>query len=302
MKLPPLWVGGGVVLALLWPWPQQLAAWSCIRVDSSNPSSRCIYWPDGKVTVKSLLGAPARGPLLNGTRTWDENTALAANEWNAQGANVQITLQTGGQFSNPCGRQGPGHACDNTGPPGDNPVIFANDFCGRDFGDIIQLTNNCYRPDTGTMVNAPVFINAQVRWNAYDGPIRFDTSTGRPEPVYDIRRVVLHELGHVLGLAHPDEANPPQTVVAIMNSRVSNIDRLQADDVAGLLAIYPREARPQPTPSQGCTASRGQTRGSWPLLWVVLLVVLRSSLVRARLPAARRAPFGLLAKRPKGER
>ncbi len=265
-------------------WPGPLFAWTCIRANPANPSSRCIHWPEGKVTVKSFLGAPSQGPLLNGTRTWDENTLLAANEWNAQGASVNITVEIGGTFHNPCGRQGAGHACDNTGPPGDNPILFANDFCGRDFGDIIQLTNNCYRPDTGAMVNAPVFISSKVRWNAYDGRIRFDTSTGVPEPVYDIRRVILHELGHVLGLAHPDEANPPQAVLAIMNSRVSNLDRLQTDDVAGLLAIYPPATQgPLPTPSQGCAIEPAMTLRPWlaALALVVGMTRVRRSLVRA---------------------
>jgi hypothetical protein len=171
---------------------------------------------------------------------------------------MQLSLQVGGTFRSPCGPQGPGHACDNTGPAGDNPILFAADFCGRDFGDIIQLTNNCYRPDTGEMIAAPVFINRGVLWNAYDGPIRFDVSSGNPVPVYDIRRVLLHELGHVLGLAHPDEASPPQRVTAIMNSRVSGIDRLQADDIDGYFAIYGSgPPRPAPTPSQGCAIGVG---------------------------------------------
>lgn len=269
-------------------WPVGVSAWSCIRVNPANASSRCIYWPDGNVLVKSFLGAPGRGPLLNGTRSWDDNTVLAADEWNGQGARMRITVQIGGQFFDPCGRQGANHACDNTGPVGDNPIIFSRDFCGRDFGDIIQLTNNCYRPDTGAMINAPVFINTNVRWNAYDGPIRFDLATGIPEPVYDIRRVVLHELGHVLGLSHPDEANPPQAVVAIMNSRVSNIDRLQPDDIAGLRAIYPpAQGGPQPTPSQGCAIAPGAT--SWPWLAVLALVVLWQRKGRRRFFETKRA-------------
>jgi len=267
------------VVALVAADTRSALGWACIRVNPSNPGSRCIYWPNGAVTLKSFLGAPARGPLLNGTRTWDENTILAASEWNAQNAKVRIQVQVGGSFFDPCGRQGPNHACDNTGPAGDNPVLFANDFCGRDFGDIIELTNNCYRPDTGTMVNAPVFVNARVRWNAYDGPIRFDVSTGVPEPVYDIRRVLLHEIGHVLGLAHPDEATPPQTVVAIMNSRVSNIDRLQPDDIAGLQAIYPPEpGPPQPTPSQGCQMVTGAAPPGWPaFVFAIALIIARLS-------------------------
>ena len=54
----------------------------------------------------------------------------------------------------------------------------------------------------------------------------------------DIRRVTIHELGHVLGLDHPDQATPPQTVTAVMNSSESDTDTMQADDIAGAQGLY----------------------------------------------------------------
>jgi len=42
----------------------------------------------------------------------------------------------------------------------------------------------------------------------------------------------------VVGLDHPDEANPKQTVDAIMNSIISNRDSLAADDINGGHSIY----------------------------------------------------------------
>jgi len=51
-------------------------------------------------------------------------------------------------------------------------------------------------------------------------------------PGLDFRRVALHELGHVIGLDH--ESGPP----AIMAPNISNLDRLQPDDIAGVNALY----------------------------------------------------------------
>jgi hypothetical protein len=236
----------------------------CLKI-----AGKCAYWAQHGATLRSLLGSPPNPPLANGTLTWDQNSINAANEWNATGASFHFTVEVGGTFNDPCGR-GAGHACPNTGPVGDNPVFFANDFCGQGFGDIIELTNNCVASDTGAMLNAPVFVNGNVSWNAYDGPIR--VVNGRV--IHDIRRVLTHEFGHVLGLDHPDENG--QTVQALMNSQESAIDRLQPDDINGIFSIYPN-APPASGGGggSGCqvdSADRGS--GAWlglvPMAWVLV--------------------------------
>jgi len=202
-------------------------AFFCIQWSQGN----CIYWGSARATMSGFLGAPLR-PLINGTITYDQNIVLAANEWNAINA-IQFGVENGTVFNNPCGaRDNRNHVCTNTGRAGENPVFFTGSFCGQAFGDVIELTNNCWNSSNGQMFNAPVFVNANVAWDAYDGNLRFVGT----QPLYDIRRVLLHELGHVLGLDHPDENG--QTVQAIMNSRIGNLDRLQEDDISGARFVY----------------------------------------------------------------
>lgn len=244
------------------------SAFVCI----TTPGGGCAYWREGAATLRSLLGAPPGAPgrpLINGTISWDQNAVDAANDWNAAGAAFHFDVE-GGAFNDPCGPVGPQHACFNTGPAGDNPVFFANSFCGQGFQDIIAITNTCYERDSGAMLNAPLFVNSGVAWNAYDGPIRF--SGGRV--LYDIRRVLTHEFGHVLGLEHPDENG--QEVVALMNSRVSDLDRLQSDDLDGIRSIYP-VAVPAGS-GGGCQVERrphASATGGVPILAALVMLLMR---------------------------
>lgn len=247
-------------------------AFACLKLND-----RCIRWTQGGTTLRSFLGNPGH-TLMNGTITWDQNSINAANDWNATGAAFHFDVEVGGEFINPCGPQGPGHACPNTGSVGYNPVLFADRFCGQDFGDIIELTNNCADRNTGAMLNAPVFVNNTVDWDAYDGPIR----TVNRHVIHDIRRVLVHEFGHVLGLDHPDDNG--QRVTAIMNSRESNIDVLQQDDIDGIFSIYPHTGSGgSGGTNTGCQIAPPSAAGAgWMLIFPAAVPVLRRRPCRKR--------------------
>jgi hypothetical protein len=256
-----IYLGVGVLVLVAAALPRAAQAYVCETYDGEN----CIRWLDAQATIRSFLGAPSQ-PLINGTLTWDQNTFLAGGDWTNANAGFRFNVFTGGTFLDPCTTPGP---CEGTGAPGENPVIFTNTVCGRGFGgDVIAQTINCYRLDNGGIVNAPVFFNSNVGWNAYDGSLI--------PGVTDIRRVIAHELGHVAGLGHPDDSG--QNVVALMNRRVSSIDRPQADDLDGMRFVY--GGGPPPPPGGGATsggchiAPAAGAQVSWTMLLLLLAPLL----------------------------
>ena len=122
---------------------------------------------------------------------------------------------------------------------------------GDPFGDAVAVTYYLYRGDT--MVEADVLFDRGRNWNSYRG----NTRSASGATLYDLRRVALHQFGHVLGLDHPDQNG--QSVTAIMNSRVSNVDSLQTDDTNGARAIYGATAAPPPSPAPAPSTNRSPT-------------------------------------------
>ncbi len=241
--------------------PNAGAAFTCEVYDGEN----CIRWLEGQATVKSFLGNPGQ-VLINGTITWDQNTFLAAGDWNTISGGLRYNVTTEGELRDPCTTPGP---CPGTGAAGENPVIFRSSVCGGgSFGpDVIAQTVSCFRRDNGAIVNAPVFFNQNVGWNAYDGNLISGAT--------DIRRVLLHELGHVAGLGHPDDAG--QNMLAIMNRRISSLDRPQQDDIDGMRSIYTGGQPPPPVTTSGgggCNVAPAQSSGALGLALLALPLAL----------------------------
>ena len=107
-----------------------------------------------------------------------------------------------------------------------NGVGFRQDICGDAFGSgTLAVTLTYYAGSEIT--EADIVFNSAEAWDVYSGP----WVSGAP----DFRRVAVHELGHVIGLDHEDEAT------AIMSTYVYSGDTLEAptpDDVAGVNALY----------------------------------------------------------------
>jgi hypothetical protein len=168
---------------------------------------------DRTVVMQLSLGGPEQ--LLDGFTSFNQSAQDALNIWNQYLAHLRF-----------------GSVLNSPVPPTGNDelmsVVFSSKADTDDFGSGTLAVTLIYSRGSVTE-ETDTYFNQAYDWDSYRGPLK---STG----VQDFHRVALHEFGHTLGLDHPDQA--AQKVVAIMNSTVSNIDSLQADDIAGVQSLY----------------------------------------------------------------
>ena len=184
------------------------------------------YWahgqrwaPQSTILMQLHLGVPTQ-PLLDGHPSWDAVAAGALAAWN-QVLN-EVGFDAVAEPLQPAGLQNEF-----------NDVTWGEDVYGESFGDAVAITKWLYVVPDNIIIEADVIFDQRKAWDSYRGNARPALQGGT---LIDFRRVALHEFGHALGLAHPDDN--AQAVPAIMNRLAGNIDDLQADDIAGMQSIY----------------------------------------------------------------
>ncbi len=206
----------GAIIALL-----AVTGWSYTYILDSTDSSHTgtglpIKWAPGSIPVHVMAD--------NSTKLSDGNTQASAivaamqdpqRGWNQYLGNVQFKPQV-----LPAGSGKDGNSI--------NEVFFSNSPYGQSWEKNTLAITTVWSIGNQRS-EADTIFNTAFTWDSYRGALHANG-------VLDIERVAIHELGHNLGLDHPDDAG--QTVTAIMNSHVSNVDSLQADDIAGVQNLY----------------------------------------------------------------
>ncbi|MBK7124960.1 MAG: matrixin family metalloprotease [Dehalococcoidia bacterium] len=165
--------------------------------------------------------------------------SAAANTWGQQGA--PVSLSGGGASGAGTG------ACGGGGTDGTNTVGWS-----AQGGSVLAVTCTWFS-STGSPFKPAVEFDMQIdpEWN---------WTTGNPIQV-DLQSVALHEFGHALGLNHSAQS---EAVMYPSYTNGTNKRTPQADDVAGLQAIYGVTGGPTNTPTNTPSATNTPTRTPTP--------------------------------------
>lgn len=154
--------------------------------------------------------------------------AVGANAWRQQ-SSASFTFTFAGESTQTT----------NTND-GVNLVLFRNASSG-------SAIATAYWWSSGTRI-----IDADIVF--WDGAHRFFTGSSGCSAGFYVEDIATHEFGHALGLGH--SASPAATMYATTSSCNTGSRTLDADDIAGVRALYPPTGPLPPRPPTGVTFVR----------------------------------------------
>jgi hypothetical protein len=192
-----------------------------LRTDN-NPCSTAqhLFWPSHRASVDTHF-------LPSQFATY---ATTARERWNGAISSFQFV----GGVGNLCNRS-----------DGITSMVLSPTVCdGGGFGDAVSITVYRFNTNSGEM------LDADVSFDSSDSFLTTDSAL--------FTQIAMHELGHVLGLAHSDACGGSGHGTLMQAVTPLNEPRLgspQADDVAGALAIYPNNGSDAPATNPGCAMS-----------------------------------------------
>ncbi|MEY2563918.1 MAG: hypothetical protein QOH88_2111 [Verrucomicrobiota bacterium] len=194
-------------------------------------------WTKNRTVLMHLSLPTGGGPYQDGSSSLAASAEDALNIWNQYLVHMKFAVDRHSIL-----------------PPADDDantsVLLSGTIFGKSFGSNVLAVTNTYSRGSITLETDVIFNSTRT----------FDSYRGPQQSALDFHRIALHEFGHVVGLDHPDQATPKQTVFAIMNSIVSNTDSLQPDDINGAQSIYssgPDYLNSNPAPNLVNISTRG---------------------------------------------